>query len=33
MCTCYIGTACGRLYRVAVMVVSDPGDSDILEVV
>jgi large subunit ribosomal protein L30e len=28
---CYIGTACGRMYRVAVMVISDPGDSDILE--
>jgi large subunit ribosomal protein L30e len=28
-----LGTACGKMYRVAVMVVSDPGDSDILEVV
>ena len=26
-----IGTACGRLHRVAVMVITDPGDSDILE--
>ena len=25
-----LGTACGRLYRVAVMSVVDPGDSDIL---
>lgn len=31
--TTLLGTACGRMYRVAVMVVSDPGDSDILEVV
>ena len=28
-----LGTACGKMYRVAVMVISDPGDSDILEVV
>jgi len=26
-----LGTACGRLHRVAVMTISDPGDSDILE--
>ena len=26
-----MGTAVGRLHRVAVMVISDPGDSDILE--
>ena len=28
-----IGTACGKMYRVAVMTISEPGDSDILEVV
>ena len=26
-----IGTACARLHRVAVMTITDPGDSDILE--
>ena len=26
-----LGTACGRLFSVSAMVVSDPGDSDILE--
>ena len=26
-----IGTACGKMYRVGVMVVHDSGDSDILE--
>jgi len=31
--TIVIGTACGRLHRVAVMIISDSGDSDILEVV
>ena len=25
-----LGTACGKLYRVATMSISDPGDSDIL---
>ena len=29
----FLGTACGKMYRVAVMVISEPGDSDILEVV
>ena len=28
-----LGTACGKMYRVAVMVIADPGDSDILEAV
>ena len=31
--TMFIGTACGRLHRVAVMIITDPGDSDILEAV
>ena len=26
-----LGTACGKLYRVATMAVVDPGDSDILK--
>ena len=26
-----LGTACGRLFSVSVMVITDPGDSDILE--
>ena len=26
-----LGTACGRLFSVSAMVISDPGDSDILE--
>ena len=25
-----LGTACGRFYRVSVMAITDPGDSDIL---
>ena len=29
----HIGTACGKMYRVGVMVVQDAGDSDILEAV
>lgn len=28
-----IGTACGKMYRVGVMVINDAGDSDILEAV
>merc|ERR1712021_54083 len=26
-----LGTACGRLFSVSAMIISDPGDSDILE--
>jgi hypothetical protein len=28
-----LGTACGKMYRVGVMVINDAGDSDILEAV
>lgn len=26
-----LGTACGRLYRVGVLAITDPGDSDIVK--
>ena len=28
-----LGTACGRFYRVSVMAITDPGDSDILSTI
>lgn len=28
-----LGTACGKLFRVAVLSITDPGDSDIIRII